>query len=129
MEAVHAASTAHAAKSELGALEDELVRDLFLIYLQNEECTLQDTLKFEVLKRVLKFEQIKQTTQAFQKSNTNVASTKSQCGSQIKIKQEPILAVANKRQAGKRYNRDQFRKKATREESEGQTQHRKETMQ
>ena len=78
---------------------------------------LQDTLKFqtlfpdEALKRALNFEQSKQTIQAFQKTNANAACTISQSGSQIKIKQEPLLAVGNRGQTNKRYNQDQFRKR------------------
>ena len=55
--------------AELGALEEELVRDLFISRMRN--IVLQDTLKFEtftpeeVLKRAINFEQSKQTTQAF----------------------------------------------------------------
>ena len=75
LESFHAALTAHAAKAELGGLEEELVRDLFISRMRN--VVLQDTLTFEtfspeeVLKRAIKFEQSKQTTQAFQKSSTS----------------------------------------------------------
>ena len=66
LEAIHAALTAQAAKADLGTLEDELVRELFISKIKN--VVLQDTLTFEtftpeeVLKRALKFEQSKQTT-------------------------------------------------------------------
>ena len=72
LESFDAALTAQAATAELGGLEEELVRDLFISRMKNT--VLQDTLTFEtftpdeVLKRAIKFEQSKQTTQAFQKS-------------------------------------------------------------
>ena len=78
---------------------------------------LQDALTFEtlppdeVLKRAFNFEQKKQTTQAFQKSTLGTAQTTSQSNSQIKIKQEPILAVGNRNQQDKRFNRDRNRRK------------------
>ena len=65
---------------------------------------LQDTLTFEtlppdeVLKRALKIDQSMQTTRAFQKSTLGTAQTISQSNSQIKVKQEPILAVGNRNQ-------------------------------
>ena len=71
LESFHAALTAQAVKAELGILENELVRDLFISRMKNT--VLQDSLTFEkftrdeVLKRALKFEQDKQTTQDFQK--------------------------------------------------------------
>ena len=77
LESFHAALTAQAAKAELGTLEDELVRDLFISRMKN--VALQDSLTFEtfppdeVLKRAIKLEQSKQTAQAFQKSYTNTA--------------------------------------------------------
>ena len=92
--------TAQAAKAELGVLEAELVRDLFISRMRN--AVLQGTLTFEtftpeeVLKRASKFEQIKQTTQAFQKSSTTTTNTGPFSNAQIKIKQEPIMAVGNK---------------------------------
>ena len=113
MEAFHTALTAQAATSALDTLEDELVRDLFIFKMRSP--ALQDSLTFEtlppdeVLKRALKFEQSKQTTQAFQKTNMTTASTISQFGSRIKIKQEPKLAVRNRGQANKRYKRDRFK--------------------
>ena len=61
VESFNAALTAKAAKTELGGLEEELVRDLFISWMRN--VVLQDTLTFEtfspeeVLKRALKFEQ------------------------------------------------------------------------
>ena len=69
LESFHAALTAQAAKADLGALEEELVRDLFISRMKN--VVPQDTLTFEtfspeeVLKRAIKFEHSKQTTQAF----------------------------------------------------------------
>ena len=60
LEAFHAALTAQAARSELGTLESEIVRDLFISKMKN--MALQDTLTFEtldpeeVLKRAIKFE-------------------------------------------------------------------------
>ena len=65
---------------------------------------LQDTLTFEtfppeeVLKRAIKFEQSKQSTQAFQKSTLGTAQATTQSGSQVKIKQKPILVVGNRNQ-------------------------------
>ena len=56
LESFHAALTAQAARSELGTLENEIVRDLFISKMKN--MTLQDTLTFEtpnpeeVLKRI-----------------------------------------------------------------------------
>ena len=113
LEAFHAALTAQAAESALDTLEVELVGDLFISKMRS--LALQDTLTFEtippdeVLKRALKFEQSKHTTQAFQKSNKNTAATVSE--SQIKIKQETILAVGNRGQTNKRYNRDRFNRR------------------
>ena len=115
LEAFHAALTAQAAKSTLDTLDDELVRDLFISKMRSPP--LQDTLSFETLppdkvfKRALKFEQSKQTTQAFQKSTLSTAQTVSQSNSQIKIKQEPILAVGNRNQPNKRFNRERNRRK------------------
>ena len=77
LEAFHAALTAQAARSELGTLESEIVRDLFISKMKNR--TLQDTLTIEtldpeeVLKRAINFEPSKLTTMAFQK--TNAAAT------------------------------------------------------
>ena len=45
LESFHAALTAQAAKEELGGLEEELVRDLFISRMRN--VVLQDTLTFE----------------------------------------------------------------------------------
>ena len=59
LEFFHAALSAQAAKAELGTLEDELVRDLFISKMKNT--ALQDTLTFEtftpdeVPKRALMF--------------------------------------------------------------------------
>ena len=74
LESFHAALTAQAATAELGGLDEELVRDLFISRKKNT--ALRDSLTFEtftpdeVLKRATKFEQSKQTTQAFQKSGS-----------------------------------------------------------
>ena len=100
LEAFHAALTAQAAKSALETSEDELVIDLFISKMRSP--ALQDTLTFEtlptdeVLKRAIKFDQSKQSTQAFQKSTQGTAQPITQSSSQIKIKQEPILAVRNR---------------------------------
>ena len=78
---------------------------------------LQDTLTFEtlppdeVLKRAIKFEQSKQSTQAFQKSTLGTAQAVTQPSSQIKIKQEPIMAVSNRNQNNKRPYRERNRRK------------------
>ena len=62
----------------------------------------QETLTFEtftpdeVLKRAIKFEQSKQTTQAFQKSENGSSGAGQLREPQIKIKQEPIMAVGNR---------------------------------
>ena len=106
LEAFHAVLTAQAAKLALDTLEDELVRDLLISKMRSP--ALQDTLTFEtlppdeVLKRAIKFEQIKQSTQAFQKSTLGTAQAVTQSSSQIKIKQEPIMAVGNRNQNIKR---------------------------
>ena len=71
LEAFHTALTAQAARSELGTLENEIVRDLFISKMKN--ITLQDTLTFEtldpeeVLKREIKFEHSKLTTMALKR--------------------------------------------------------------
>ena len=94
------ALAAQAATAELGGLEEELVRDLFISRMNNT--ALQDTLTFEtfapdeVLKRAIKFEQSKQTTQAFQKSVVGSSKGGKSSGLQIKMKQEPIMAVGKK---------------------------------
>ena len=101
LEAFHAALIAQAARAELGTLENELVRDLFIS--KTKTTVLQDTLTFEtftpdeVLKRALKFEQSKQTTQAFQKSNTTAAGASQFHGATMKIKQEPIMNEGKQR--------------------------------
>ena len=62
LESFHAALTAQAATAELGGLEEELVRHLFISRMK-KKTVLQDTLTFEtltpgeVLKRAIKFEQ------------------------------------------------------------------------
>ena len=115
LEAFHAALTAQAAKSALDILEDELVRDLFISKMRSP--ALQDTLTFEtlppdeVLKRAIKFEQSKQSTQAFQKSTLGTAQAVTHSSSQIKIKQEPIMAVGNRNQNNKRPYHKQDRRK------------------
>ena len=115
MESFHAALTAQAATVELGGLEEELVRDLFISRMKNT--ALQDTLTFEtftpdeVLKRAIKFEQSKQTTQAFQKSVVGSSMGGKLFEPQTKRKQELFMAVGNKNQNYKRSNRDQFKKK------------------
>ena len=112
LESFHAALTAHAATAELGGLEEELVRDLFISRMKNT--ALQDTLTFEsftpneVLKRAIKLKQSKQTTQAFPKSVVGSLIGGNLFEPQTKIKQEPIMAVGNKNQNYKRSNRDQF---------------------
>ena len=104
LEAFHAALTAQAAKSALDTLVDEVVRDLFISKMRSP--ALQDTLTFgtlppdEVLKYAIKFEQSKQSTQAVTHSS-----------SQIKIKQEPIMAVGNRNQNNKRPYPDRNRRK------------------
>ena len=113
LEAFHAALTAQAVKSALDTLEDELVRDLFISKMRST--ALQDTLTFEtlppgeVLKRAIKFQQSKQSTQAFQKSTLGTAQTITQPSSQIKIKQEPILAVGNRNQNNRKNYRERNR--------------------
>ena len=105
-----------AARAELGTLEDELVRDLFISKMKN--VVLQDTLTFEtfsseeVLKRALKFEQSKQTTQAFQKTNAATAST-AQVNGTMKIKQEPIMSIGNKNAYGRRQTNNMYKKKSS----------------
>ena len=115
LESFHAALTAQAATAEFGGLEEELVRDLFISRMKNT--ALQDTLTFEtfapdeVLKRRIKFEKSKQTTQAFHKLVVGSSTGGQFSAPQIKIKQEPIVAVGNKNQKYRRSNRDQFKKK------------------
>ena len=115
LESFHAALTAQAATAELGGLEEELVRDLFISRINNT--ALQNTLTFEtfipeeVLKRAIKFEQSKQTTQAFQKSIVGSSSGGKFSERQIKIKQELIMNVGRKTQNYRKSNRGQFKKK------------------
>ena len=115
LESFHAALTTQAAKSALDTLEDELVRDLFISKMRSP--ALQDTLTVEtlppeeVLKRAIKFEQSKQSTQAFQKSTLGTAQAITQPGSQIKIKQEPILVVGNRNQNTRKPYRERNRRK------------------
>ena len=100
LESFHAALTAQTVRSELGTLENEIVRDLFISKMKN--MTLQDTLTFEtldpeeVLKRAIKFEHSKLTTMAFQKTNAAVTGGSSNnYTSGVRIKQEPVMAVRN----------------------------------
>ena len=115
LESFYAALTAQAAKAELGGLEEELVRDLFISRMRN--VVDQDTLAFEtfsseeVLKRALKFEQSKQTLQAFQKSSASTNNSGLVSNSQMKIKQEPVMAIGNKGYNPKRQGQHQNRRK------------------
>ena len=115
LESFHAALTAQAATAELGVLEEELVRDLFISRMKNT--ALQDTLTFEtfspdeVLKRTIKLEQSKQTTQAFQRIGSGTSGVGQLREPHIKIKQEPILAVGNKNLNYKRPNKIQTQKR------------------
>ena len=78
---------------------------------------LQDTLTFEtfspeeVLKPAIKFEHSKQTTQAFQKSSSSTNNSGLFSNSQLKIKQEPIMAIGNKGYNSKRQSQNQNRRK------------------
>ena len=69
--AFHTALTAQAARAELGTLEDELVRDLFISKMKN--VVLQDTLTFEtfspeeVLKRALNLNKVNRQLRHFRK--------------------------------------------------------------
>ena len=78
---------------------------------------LQETLTFEtlppdeVLKRALKFEQSIQSIQAFQKSTLGTVQAVTHSSSQIKSKQEPIMAVGNSNQKNKRPYRERNRQK------------------
>ena len=116
LESFHAALTAQAARSELGALENEIVRDLFISKMKN--MTLQDTLTFEtldpekVLKRAIKFEHSKLTTMAFQKTNAAVTGGSSNnYTSGVRIKQEPVMAVRNLSGTTKTPNRRESNKR------------------
>ena len=115
LEALHPGLTAQAAKSALDTLEDELFRDLFISKMRSP--ALQDTLTFEtlppdeVLKRAIKIEQSKESTHAFQKSTLGTAQAITPSSSQIKITQEPILAVGNRNQIKKRPYREKKRRK------------------
>ena len=116
LESFHAALTAQAARSELGALENEIVRDLFISKMKN--MTLQDTLTFEtldpeeVLKRAIKFEHSKLTTMAFQKTNTAATGGSSNNYiSGVRIKQERVMAVRNLAGTNKTPNRRESNKR------------------
>ena len=106
LEPIYEALTAQAARAELGTLEDDLIRDLFISRMKNK--VLRDRLTFEafppeeVLKRAPKVEQSKQTTQAFKKLNTLTASAGQLNETKIKNEQEPILAIDNKGPNSKR---------------------------
>ena len=82
-----------------------------------KNAALQNSLTFktfspeEVLLRAIKFEQSKQTTQAFQKSYTNTAGAGGLMGSQIKIKQEPIIEIGNIRGNERRTNKEPYKRK------------------
>ena len=118
LESFHAALTVQAAMSVLGTVEDEIVRDLFISKTRNAD--LQDTLIFEtlspdeVLKRALKFTEgstesteIEQTNStSVPNSNATTASASQFAGSQIKIKQEPVIAVGKRNQNSRSTNRD-----------------------
>ena len=77
----------------------------------------QDTLTFEtfspgkVLKRAIKFEQSRETTQAFQKSSTSTNNSGLFSNSQMKIKQEPVMAIGNKGYNPRRQGQNQNRRK------------------
>ena len=89
LEAFHVALTAQAARSELGTLESETVRDLFI-------STFETLDPEEVLKRAIKFEHSKMTTIAFQKKNAaTTVGTGNNYNSGVNIKQEPLMAVRN----------------------------------
>ena len=92
---------------------------------------LQDTLTFEtfspeeVLKRAIKFEHSKQTTQAFQKSSSSANNSGLFPNTQMKIKQEPIMAIGNKGYNSKRQDqnkRKQYENKNTQKAKEDQKQ-------
>ena len=115
LKSLHAALTAQAAKAELGTIEDELVRDLFIS--KTKITALQDTLTFktftpdENLKIALKYERSKQTRQAFQKSYANTAGTGSLMGSQLKIKQELNMEVGNRGGSSRRSNKKPYKRR------------------
>ena len=121
LESFQAALTAQAATAELGGPEEELVRDLFISRMRNT--ALQNTLTFEiftpdeVLKRAIKFEQSKQTTQAFQKAESGSSGVGQLREPQIKIKQEPIMAVGKRNSNYKRQNKTHTQKRWTENKS------------
>ena len=125
LEAFHAALTAQVARAELGTLEDELVRYLFIS--KRIKTVLQDTLTFEtfppeeVLKRILKFKKSEQTTQAFQKLNTATAKADQFIGAHIKIKQEPIIAIGNKGPNKRRQTMDQYKRRTNDTKNNGRS--------
>ena len=85
---------------------------------------LQDTLTFEtftpdeVLKRAVKFEQSKQTTQAFQKSGNGSTGVGQLRETQMKIKQDPIMAVGNKNSNFRRQNKNQSRRRQNKNQAQ-----------
>ena len=97
LESFHAALTAQAVRSELGTLESEIVRDLFV---SKKNMTLQDTLTFET----------------FETNAAATVGTGNNYNSGVSIKQEPVMAARNstgntknqqnKREANKRQNND-----------------------
>ena len=118
LETFHATLAAQAARSDLGTLEDEIVRDLFISEMKN--MTLQDTLTFEtlapeeVIREAYKLKHSKITTMAFQKK---VAG--------MKFKKEPVMTVrtsngsARKQPVKREYNRRQKNNRSA--TSSGQT--------
>ena len=116
LEAFHAALTAQAARSELGTLEIEIVRNLFISKMKN--MTLENTLTFETLdpegalKRAIKFKHSKITTMAFQKTNAAATGgTSNNYTSGVRIKQEPVMAVRSLSGITKNQNRGETNKR------------------
>ena len=98
LEVFHAALTAQAARSDLGTLDSEIVRDLIFSKMTN--MTLKDILTFEtldpeeVLKRAIKFEHTKLTKMPFQKTNeATKGGTSNNYNSGVRVKQEPVMAI------------------------------------
>ena len=80
LDAFHAALTAQAARSELGTLGGQLVRDFFISRKKN--ASLQDiltveTLSPEVIKRAILFEYSNQTNSELQKTNSLITPSSS----------------------------------------------------
>ena len=101
------ALTAQTAKVELGGLEEELVRDLFI----SRMLTFETFTPEETQKRAIKFEQSKQTTQAFQRSSRITTNKGLFSNAQTKTKQEPVMAIGNKGYNPRRQGRDQNKRK------------------